>query len=107
MFLGVQGLQKSLFFHSKTFKKQLTKKTSKILSTIQFLMQKNENWSPRWLQGGSGGGPKFMLFGVKLPLGAQLGPKTLQEAILEPSWDDFGTILHEFWCNFGDNFGRL
>jgi len=70
-------------------------------------MQKNENWSPRWLQGGSGGGPKFMLFGVKLPPGAQLGPKTLQEAILEPSWDDFGTILHDFLCNFGDNFGRL
>ena len=29
------------------------------------------------------------------------GPKTLQEAILGPSWDDFGTILVLFWCHFG------
>ena len=46
------------------------------------------------------------------PLGSILGPtyppngpKTLQEAILGPSWDDFGAILVSFWCHYGDHFG--
>ena len=35
------------------------------------------------------------------------GPKTLQEAILAPSWDDFGAILVQCWCHFGDHFGDM
>ena len=66
---------------------------------------KCEKWGPNF--GPNMGGTNWV-FRPWNPLGSILGPtcppsgpKTLQEAILGPSWDDFGAILVPFWAQAG------